>query len=137
MSIGIGAWANKTIEDDKVVYYEYGNYNLNQIEFRNKDLISDGYIIIPKECFIEPEIHRKIKKVPNGQKKHIIKRIPISVDYENMINNGLIIIENCSHCWKVTNDDKKTDVMVLHLLFHLFYKYQIEGQIPESISYET
>lgn len=90
---------------------------MNQIEFKNKDLISDGYIIIPKECFIEPEIHRKIKKVP--------KRIPISVDYENMINNGLIIIENCSHCWKVTNDNKKTDVMVLHLLFHLFYKYQI------------
>ena len=49
-------------------------------------------------------------------RKMIVKRIPVSVDYPAMIERGTIKIENCSNCWKTTDDDKKTDIMVLHII---------------------
>lgn len=35
--MGIGAYANKIFEDEKTVIYEYGNYNLNNPDFRNAE----------------------------------------------------------------------------------------------------
>lgn len=31
-------------------------------------------IIISRECFVEPEIHEKIRKMPSGRRKVISKR---------------------------------------------------------------
>lgn len=137
MSMGIGAYANKILEDEKTVIYEYGSYNLNNPDFRNAEQKCDGNIIISKHCFTEPEIHKKIKRNRSGRKKLIVKRIPVYVDYRKMIDDGVAEIENCSNCWQTTNDEKKIDIMALRILFYLFRKYQEEGKIPEHISYNT
>ena len=134
MSRGIGARANLVLEDEKTVMYEYGGYNLNEPEYRNEDHVYDGTITISRDCFAEPEIHAKLKKMPSGRKKLIIKRIPVSVDYP--ISDGRIIIENCSNCWQCTPDEN-IDVMALHILFYLFRQYQEEGKMPEYISYNV
>ena len=137
MSRGIGVHANLVLEDEKNVIYEYGGYNLNDSEYKNEKHIYDGMIIISRECFVEPEIHEKIKKMPSGREKAISKRIPISVDYEKMLEEGLIKVENCSNCWQVTEGKIHIDVMVCHILFYAFRKYQEEGKIPEHISYNV
>lgn len=137
MSMGIGAYANKILEDEKTVIYEYSSYNLNDPDFRNAEQKCDGNIIISKHCFAEPEIHEKIKRNRSGKKKLIVKRIPVVVDYRKMIDDESIEIENCSNCWQTTDDEKKIDIMALRILFYLFRKYQKAGKIPEHISYNT
>ncbi len=77
MSRGIGVHANLIFEDKNTVVYEYGGYNLNDIQYRNENHIYDGTISIQRICFAEPEIHEKLKKMPSGRKKLITKRIPI------------------------------------------------------------
>ncbi len=137
MSRGIGAFAKKVLEDENTVMYEYGPYNLNEPEFRNIDHIYDGYITIAKECFVEPEIHEKTKKMPSGKKKLITKRVLSSVDYGKMLLDGKIQVENSRFAWNVTEDSLKIDVMACHLLFKLFNKYQEGSVIPESINYDV
>ncbi len=66
--------------------------------------------------------------MPGGRKKLITKRIPVRVDYPQMISDGRIIIENCSNCWHRTPDG--IDVMACHILFHLFLQYQEDGKMP-------
>lgn len=109
------------MQDEKTVIYEYGGYNWNEEQFRNGFHIYDGIITIHRDCFVEPEIHEKLKKMPSGKKKLVTKRIPVGVDYPKYIEDGLIAIENCSNCWKVTEDEKHIDVMALHILFCIFY----------------
>ncbi|MBD5396049.1 MAG: hypothetical protein HDR71_17735 [Lachnospiraceae bacterium] len=137
MSRGIGAHANKVFEDNETIIYEYGGYNLNDKKFRNENHIYDGSILIPRSCFVEPEIHKKMKKMPNGKRKLITKRIPILVEYEKMIEEGIVVIKNCSHCWYTTNDARHIDMMALRILSHVFQQYQVEGEIPEYISYNV
>lgn len=137
MSRGIGAHANLVFQDDKTVIYEYGGYNLNEEEFRNETHIYDGTITIQRSCFLEPEIHEKLKKMPGGKKKLVTKRIPVATDYSKYIEDGLIVVENCSNCWKTTDDEKRIDVMALHVLFFLFLRYQEQGTLPEYISYNV
>lgn len=116
MSRGIGVRAELILQNENTVIYKYGGYNLNEAQYRNESHIIDGLIRIQRSCFQEPEIHEKIKRMPSGRKKHIVKRIPVSVDYYQMFKDGLIEIKNCSTCWEVTDDDKHIDVMAFHLL---------------------
>lgn len=53
MSRGIGAHANKVLEDEYVVIYEYEGYNLNEPEYRNADRIYDGTIMIKNRRLLE------------------------------------------------------------------------------------
>ena len=135
MSRGIGALANKILEDDESVIYEYGSYNLNDSRYRNENRMLDGTIFIPKSCFAEPELHEKLKKMPNGKKKFVIKRVPVNVNYRKMLEDGEIKVSNCSNCWKITDDG--IDAMICHILFHLFCSYQEHGVIPENIAYNV
>ena len=135
MSRGIGAHADLYVYDNETVVYQYGGYNLNIPKYRNKNHIFDGIITINRDCFVEPKIHEKIKKMPNGRKKLVVKRLPQNVDYGRMIKDGRIIIENCSNCWECTDAD--IDIMALHILFMLFKQYQEEGKLPEYVSYNV
>lgn len=137
MSMGIGGSAVKVLEDEKTVIYEYGGYNLNEPRFRNEQRIRDGSITIPKSCFAEPDIHEKIKKTPSGRKKLVVKRIPVRVDYRKMIEDGLIDVENCGNCWQYSNENDKVDITALRILSKIFEEYQVDGEIPESVSYHT
>lgn len=135
MSIDIGAYANLVLQDSNTVIYEYGGYNLNEEKYRNKSHVCDGFITIQRNCFLEPEIHEKLKKMPSGKKKLITKRIPVYVNYTKYIEDGLIVVDNCSNCWNTTDNEKRIDVMALHILFCLFLRYQEQGTMPEYISY--
>ncbi len=135
MSIGIGAYANLILEDEHTVIYEYGGYNLDEPAYRNENHICDGLITMAKKCFIEPEIHEKYKKMPSGRKKLVVKRIPKDIDYDNMIKRGLIKIENCSNCWKCSENELHIDLMALRLVNKILKEYQEIGDIPLRISY--
>jgi len=135
MSVGFGAFMKKALEDDNYVFYEYGSYNLNDVKYRNENRKMDGLIMVKKTCFVEPEIHRKRKRMPNKKEKLIEKRIPVFVDYGSMLNKGDIKIENCCNTWKV--NPSGIDVMALRLLFKLFLQYQEESSVPEAISYNV
>ena len=49
-----------------------------------------------------------------------------------MMEDGTVIVENCSCCWHTTEDDLAVDVMACHILFYIFRRYQEEGEIPEE-----
>ena len=137
MSRGIGAYANKVLEDDENIIYEYGGYNLNEQDFRNENHVNDGRIIISSSCFVKVGMYEKLKEISNGRDKLITKSVSASVEYGKMIENGLIVVENCSNCWHTTEDEKHIDIMALHILFYVFRKYQREGKIPDYISYNV
>ena len=137
MSIGIGAFAKKVVEDEKAVMYEYGGYNLNDPRYRNAERLYDGTITILKECFVEPEVHKRLKRQPSRRKKFIEKRIPIPVEYEKPLEGGQIVVDNCSNCWRTTDNELKVDVMACRLLNYIFLRYQEEGEVPESVSYNV
>lgn len=132
MSLGIGAFAHLAAQDDKIVLYEYGDYNLNISSYRNENHICDGLISIRKQCFIEPEIHKKLKKFPGSRKKIVCKKVIKSVDYIKFVDEGFITIENCSTCWEASNTDEHIDMMALRLANKILIKYQEEGIIPDS-----
>ena len=135
MSMGVGARARLADQDNETVIYNYYGYNINFPDYRADNHSYDGYIIIPKSCFVEPEIHQKLKRMPSGKKKLIIKRVPVDVDYEKMVEDGLIEVHNCSNCWRTYK--KNIDSMAFGILFQLFYQYQDEGKIPDYVSYLT
>ena len=133
MSLGKGAVAKLVFQDDTTVIYEYGGFNWNYSEYENLEYVKDGLITIDKTCFIEPEIHQKIKRMPSGRKRLVTKKNLVFVDYPKMIEDGLIEVENCSHCWKKIGD-KEMDVIALNVISKIFYQYQEEERIPEHIS---
>ena len=137
MSIGIGAFAKKAAEDTNTVIYEYGGYNLNDPRYWNKERLCDGAIIIQRDCFVEPEIHEKTKRLPSGRKKIVVKRIPVPVEYGKMLKDGRIVVDNSSNCWRTTDDELKVDVIACRLLHYIFLRYQDEGEIPELVSYNV
>lgn len=77
MSMGIGAYADKILEDEKTVIYQYGSYNLNDPNFRNEQRKCDGGITVSKSCFARPEIHEKIKRTPGGRKRTTLSAYPL------------------------------------------------------------
>ena len=137
MSKGIGTNANLIFQDDTTIIYEYANYNLNEEDLKDNNHIYDGTITIQRSCFLEPKIHSKLKKKRNGKKKLITKKIIVNVDYPKMLKNGSIVVKNCSQCYNTTNDEKNVDIMVCHILYYLFLKYQEQGKIPRNISYNV
>ncbi len=135
MSRGFSGFAKLFVEDDSAVVYEYGASNWNEPEFSNPECICDGTISIPKTCFVEPKTHEKLKKMPSGKKRLVTKRIPVPVDYGKMLDEGTIVVENCSHCWELTKTEKTVDMMACHLLYQIFREYQLSGRIPEKVGY--
>lgn len=131
MSLGIGAFCKLIAEDEETVIYEYGSFNLNEPKYENKNHISDGIITISKNSLIEPEIHDKTKRLPNGKKKRIIKRVPKEIHLSDLIENKRITIENCTHCWKT--HENGIDVMATTTIWYIFRKYQENGILPETV----
>jgi len=133
MSLGEGGFANLVLQDGKTFIYEYGGFNLNVDKYKNECRIADGIITIQRSCFVEPEIHEKLKRMPSGRKRLVTKRIPVYVDYGQMIYDGLITIENCSNCWKTTSGGRTIDYTALDILYELFHEYQEQGEIPVRV----
>lgn len=135
MSRGIGGNCRIVEEDEHTVIYEYGGYNLNKPEYRNPDRICDGLITIDKNALVEPEIHTKIKRTQGRHKKLVTKRVLREVPYMELIESGQIEIQNCSNCWQTLQSGK--DMIAFHLIFKIFNKYQEDGFLPSTVSYNV
>ena len=134
MSLGYGGTLKKMLEDDTAIIYSYSSYNLNDEKFRNAEMVFDGTITVDKSCFVEPEIHEKLKKMPSGRKKLVVKRIPQGVDISEMMKSGKLVIENSKNMWDCING---IDRIALHLCYILFKEYQIKGSYPDICSYHV
>lgn len=99
MSMGYGGSARIVLQDENTVVYEYSPYNLNESNYRNSDHIYDGLITISKDAMVEPDIHEKLKHMPSGRKKLIVKRIRRDVDYRSLLKAEKITIKNSHFCW--------------------------------------
>lgn len=132
MSIGIGGFCSKLSEDEHEITYSYSSYNLNKGGYENPEKNEDGLIIILRSALIEPEIHEKIQRMPNGRKKSVTKRIPQEVTLTSLINEGKICVKNCSNTWKTIDD---CDVVAYNICYHLLIEYQIYGRFSENWSY--
>ena len=135
MSRVIGGNCRLVEEDEHTVIYEYGGYNLNKPEYRNADCIFDGLITIDKTALVEPEIHTKIKRTQGKKKELVTKRIPREVPYMDLIESGKIEIQNCSNCWQTFPSGK--DMIAYYLIFKIFDKYQEDGFLPSTVSYNV
>ena len=120
-------------QDNKQVTYKYacGNVNKGLNVYRAEIANPDGIIIIDKSCFVEPEIHQKLKRTPSGRKRLIEKRIPVPVDYGAYIEDGRVTVQNASACWRTI---RGIDFMALRLLDKLFDEYQKQGDLPDRVS---
>lgn len=134
MSMGYGGSARIVLQDEKTVVYEYSPYNLNEPSYRNSARVYDGLITISKESMVEPEIHEKLKRMPSGRKKLIVKRIRRDVDYSALLAAGAIVIENSHYCWHYVGTQKDIGMMAMRIVFHIYDHYQDEGTLPEMVS---
>ncbi len=115
-------------QDEQIVMYQYGAYNLNDCTYRNEDNLQDGSFLIYKGSLVKPVIHEKIKKLSGGRRKVFIKRILCTVPYEELYKEGKIEIQNCSNCWKTSLGNK--DYIAWRLVEKVFDTYQQEGSLP-------
>lgn len=76
---------------------------------------------------MESEIHEKLKRMPNGRKKLIVKRIRRDVDYMALLEANKLTIENSRYCWCFVETEKDIGMIAMRIIFHIFDQYQDEG----------
>lgn len=130
MSMGYGLDAVMIDEDEKTVIYAYSGYNLNIPEYDDVNHVKDGLIMIDKSCFVEPEIRQKVKRMPNGRKKIISKKLFLDIPYSEYLKKKLITVENCSNSWEIISG---YDKMALKFIFYLFERYKENYNIPKKL----
>ncbi len=129
MSIGFQARANLVCSDESGFLYSYACCNLNlkekcQVAWEKED----GEIWILRNALIEPEIHEKIRRLPSGRKKTVIKRIPHWAPVEQLITEGKITVKNANGTWET---EGMVDMMAIHLIQNVFQDYQVQGTMPD------
>lgn len=132
MSMGYGGSARLVLRDEKTLIYEYYALDLNYPEYRNAEHEYDGLITIDISAFVEPEIHTKLKRFPNGKKKFITKRILNEINYSQLISDKKIVVENSRFCRRIL--DKSVGFIAYRIIREIFTAYQKDGIIPERIS---
>ena len=134
MSIGHCAYADLVATDETTLLYSYCCYTLNEWERKSDRRDADGELIIDRSCFVEPEIHKKLKRMPSGKKKLVVKRVIVwDYDYPEWIRTKKIQIRNASGTWKT--DANGCDFMAVSLLYKLLNTYQETGVIPSHVGY--
>lgn len=134
MSMGYGGSARVVLEDKHTVVYEYSPYNLDEPEYQNANRVYDGIITIDKGTLVEPEIHEKVKRMPSGRKRLVVKRIRRDVDYSSLLKEKKITVENSRYCWRYVGTEKDIGMIAMKLIFYIYDQYQIEGSLPETVS---
>ena len=133
MSIGYEGFACLVEQDEEHFLYSYGCANWNIEKYMNRDHIMDGFIMINKNCLVEPKIHRKLKRFPNGRKRMVEKRILVEVSFEKLFEFGAIFVDNSVNCWRVIGE--KIDFIALKVLRMMFNEYQLTGVLPEKVGF--
>ena len=130
MSKGHGAKATLICSDDSGLLYSYSCYDLNREGWQQVRDTEDGEIWIARDALTEPEIHEKLKRLPSGRKKMIIKRIPRPVPFDQLFEAGKIRISNAGGNWET---ESQNDTMSMRVLFRIYDEYQLQGKPPEHI----
>ena len=134
MSRGFGGSARIVLQDENTAVYEYAPFNLNEPEYRNSEHTYDGLITISKDSMVEPEIYEKLKRMPSGRKKLIVKRIRRDVNYSALLDAGKITIENSRYCWHLVGTEKNIGMIAMRIVFRIYDHYQDKGTLPETVS---
>ena len=131
MSIGHGGYARLVQADDSLALYRYCCYNINLDNWQEMKQKEDGELWIARDAFVEPEIHRRIKRRPSGRKQLQEKRIIRYVPVMELCDTGRITIRNASGTWdQHESGPDKIAIRILHIIFN---RYQEIGAIPESV----
>ncbi len=131
MSVGFQARADLVASDDSGFLYAYACCNLNLQETgENVWKMEDGEIWLSRNALAEPEIHKKVRRLPSGKKKTTAKRIPHWVSVWDLISSGKVTVRNASGTWITENS---VDMMALRLIQSILREYQEKGEIPDRV----
>ena len=134
MSLGYVGYARLVVEDEEFAIYEYSGENWNDEKSISGDaMLLDGEIQIKKSSLEEPEIHEKIRKLPNHRKKLVTKRITHVVNIQQKIADGDIVIKDCKN--EFSRYGLETKYLATRLLHRIFDEYQKNGRLPEKAGF--
>lgn len=132
MSIGFYGRASLVESDESTLFYSYACCDINRREiWREVWEKEDGELWISRDALIEPEIHEKIRRMPSGRKRLVVKRVPHWPPVEELIDSGKIMVKNAAGTWTMAGS---VDRMAIRLLDKIFMEYQIQGEIPQLVS---
>ena len=89
-----------------------------------------GQLTIDKSCLIEPELHSKVRKMPNGRKKLVEKIIVRHPDISELISDGSIVVDGLCGVDAEASDYRPR--IYMRLLRIIFESYQLNGRLPEK-----
>lgn len=132
MSLGYAGRARLEVENAEIAIYSYMSEDWNvQDEAARKALESViGQFSIDKSCLIEPEVHCRVRKKPNGRKELVEKKIVRPLDFSELIDNGSIVIDKL--CGVDAEAPDHHPRICMRLLRHIFESYQLNGRLPET-----
>ena len=132
MSLGYVGHARLETEDNEIAIYSYTGENWNvQDKAERKRLESTvGQLTIDKSCLIGPELHSKIRKMPNGRKKLVKKKIVRHPDISELISDGSIVVDELCGIDAEASDYRPC--IYMRLLRIIFESYQLNGRLPEK-----
>lgn len=137
MSLGNEGYAKLLDEDAGMVIYEFKVAHLDlHYDSKKKSVFDDiapGYFYIQRDCFLDPEIHEKIKRRPSGRKYLEVKRIPVDVPVGDYIKEGKVVIEPCTF-WRYMDSNYFTsEKLTWRILNKIFQQYQLDSFIPKHV----
>lgn len=131
MSMGIGGTGKLVYSDEWLLIYHYAGWNLQHPDSYDHRHTLDGEIRIARSALVEPEIHKKQKRMPSGRRRMVVKRVQRDVPYEELLCSAQIVVRNASRALQTLEDG--TDVAAFLLLHKVFEAYQDTGVIPEEV----
>lgn len=132
MSLGYVGHARLEAEDTEIAIYSYTgeNWNVQDEAIRKRLESAIGQITIDKSCLIEPELHGKVRRMPNGRKKLFEKRIIRHPDISGLISDGNIVVDELCGVDAEASDHRPC--IYIRLLRIIFESYQLNGRLPEK-----
>lgn len=112
MSIGVGCFAEKVMEDEKYVLYAYGAFNWNDSKSYNDEKIMDGEILIEKISFLSD------------------CKASLFVDNKIQIKNSRF----CPRILKSENDASEYGTMALSWIYQLSLYMKENSEFPPKFS---
>lgn len=132
MSLGYVGHAQLEVEDAEIAIYSYTgeNWNVQDEAIRKRLESTIGQLTIDKSCLIEPELHSKVRKMPNGRKKLVEKIIVRHPDISELISDGSIVVDGLCGVDAEASDYRPR--IYMRLLRIIFESYQLNGRLPEK-----
>lgn len=134
MSLGFRGFCHLEAEDERAAIYTYRgeDWNLEKLVAAEAKQI-EGMFTIDKCCLVEPEIHNRVRKMPNGRKKLVEKKILVPVSGLELVDKGFIKLDKLCGVDELLKDDSYHHLRILgNLLARIFESYQLNGELPKT-----